>query len=75
MKTINKTYEIYSFDELDKEVQESLLNFQFNGECQNWFRGNGKFPSSKEAQALLKHVAKRIEQGDYFKNGDFVVIK
>ena len=74
MKTITKTYEVYNFNELDKEVQESVLNFKLNSECCNWTMSNKGFPKFEELKILMIYCKKQVKKLSYFKNGNLAII-
>ncbi len=73
MQKITKTYEIYEFDELSKEKQESIKKFNFDSFCRNRIVG-GKKLDTKFMKALVKYVDKEVRKLPYFKNGEIASI-
>lgn len=54
MEIITKKYEVYKFEELDKEVQEKLLEEQIKRECENYCESCLCDDMENKAQELLQ---------------------
>ncbi len=74
MKTITKKYKVYKFNELSKEIQDELIDFNVKATCSNQFMYTGKMPNMKFIKALIPFEKKELKKYVFFKNGDYAII-
>ncbi len=74
MKTITKTYETYTFDELDKKIQDNIIDFNFRtmfgSELKSKFFKSLHSKDKKIAKNSIKYLQDSAREILYLKNGD-----
>ena len=73
MEKITKTYEIFEYKELTKEIKKSVKDFLTSSLMRNQIMSGGR-TDEKFLKALVKYVDKEVRLVGYFKNGEIASI-